>query len=672
VSKAAVAIAKREEETVLSLTPGSHERYPGPRYFEDNELDQRLFFGREQEIYDLVHRVRATRMLVIFGKSGLGKTSLLRAGLFPRLREYGLLPVSIRLDRPDIGPIEAVFALLRTTCQEQAVDYTDRKTEGLWEFFKATDLWRGDTLQVPVLVFDQFEEVFNLQSESVRVALARQLGELVGRGLPERIRKEPPSPDRGRYADSPPEIKIILSFREEYVGALEQLVQNIPGIFEQRFRLTPLDTQAARRAVVEPALLDLPEVFATRPFRYKKATLDSIMAFLASRQGEVEPFQLQIICQHAEQQVLRRQQEGSKDILVDDQLLGGAKNMEKLLENFYRQAVREISSFRQRCRSRRLCELGLLSPDGHRISMEYGQIRKQYGISENALKTLVDAKLIRKEARPGLKGFYYELSHDSVAGAVRRSRRFRVPTVFKTIFAIMLILGTSVSLFQKREADLQRQTALRAVEQAKLEQGIAMRAKDLVVAQEELAMTLAKLNALQRKAAAGGGQQPEVQRAAQFEKQVAEVQRRTEEAAKRLEEVEQQAKKAAPSPKIERTVILDNIVLFDFDKTALKPDAAKLLDRLAMFFKQNPNYSLLVVWYKRQNPLSGESLDLPSKRAESIVNYLQTRGGIESNRITITSEEGPACPETDRECWARDRGVVLRTVPKESTASQKK
>ena len=428
---------------------GKYDRYPGPRSFIDNEVDQRLFFGREQEIDHLLHRIRAIRLLVLFGKSGLGKTSLLQAGLYPRLRERGLLPIPVRLNQPNIEPVQAVFQALRATCRAHGVEYEPRETEGLWEFFKATDLWSGDVLQTPVLVFDQFEEIFTLQSGSVRMTLASQLGELAARGLPTRIRQGLRAGER--HNDTPPDVKIILSLREEYVGALEDLVPNVPGIFEQRFRLAPLNRELARRAVIEPAAMDDAAIFNTRPFRYSDGALDAIMDFLANRQGEVEPFQLQIFCRHAEQQIALRSQGGDRDGQIDESVLGGRKAMEKLLEHFYRSAILVLASWRQRSRARNLCELGLLSPSGHRVSVEQGQIHKQYKVSDRSLNTLTQARLVRKESRPGLEGFYYELSHDRVASAVNRSRRFRVPTKFKIAAGLLgMIFLVAAGLYQER------------------------------------------------------------------------------------------------------------------------------------------------------------------------------------------------------------------------------
>jgi putative ribosome biogenesis GTPase RsgA len=70
----------------LHSTPPQHDRYPGVRPFADHVAEQQVFFGRDREVHDLFHQILTTDLLVFFGKSGLGKTSLLQAGLFPRLR----------------------------------------------------------------------------------------------------------------------------------------------------------------------------------------------------------------------------------------------------------------------------------------------------------------------------------------------------------------------------------------------------------------------------------------------------------------------------------------------------------------------------------------------------------------------------------------------------------
>ena len=62
------------------------------------EKTSEYFYGRAAEAEELFRRVKREPLTVLFGMSGLGKTSLVLAGLFPALRAEGFLPVYIRLD----------------------------------------------------------------------------------------------------------------------------------------------------------------------------------------------------------------------------------------------------------------------------------------------------------------------------------------------------------------------------------------------------------------------------------------------------------------------------------------------------------------------------------------------------------------------------------------------
>ena len=84
--------------------------YPGLRYFE--EADQDVFFGREEEIDQLLHRLAARRLVAVLRVSGCGKSSLIRAGLIPVLQSGLADPVSgswrILKVFPGTAPLEAL------------------------------------------------------------------------------------------------------------------------------------------------------------------------------------------------------------------------------------------------------------------------------------------------------------------------------------------------------------------------------------------------------------------------------------------------------------------------------------------------------------------------------------------------------------------------------------
>ncbi|MCU1246249.1 MAG: NTPase-like protein, partial [Acidobacteria bacterium] len=168
----------------------ARRRYPGTGPFGPG--DTALFFGRRTETEELYLRILSVPLLLQFGRSGLGKTSLLQAGLFPLLRGKAFLPVMIRLNDEHESLTDAVARSIRESALNEGVDLDDDAPAGLWELLATTTAWRDDLLLTPVLVFDQFEEVFTLRDQAFRDGLAAELGALATGIPPERLRGAPP------------------------------------------------------------------------------------------------------------------------------------------------------------------------------------------------------------------------------------------------------------------------------------------------------------------------------------------------------------------------------------------------------------------------------------------------------------------------------------------------
>jgi hypothetical protein len=233
------------------------DRYPGALPFTDTPLDQFRFQGRETEGELLLHYLIGADLLVLFGKPGLGKTSLLNARLFPLLRARDFLPLPIRFNQVHSSLMQVFIAAVKQACNSTNIDYTPGKCDpdGLWEFFKTAVFLRGDRLQTPVLVLDQFEEIFTVQNEEFRQAAAGEIGELVSRRLPKRSRQRLQLDEPLGFSDKAPEVKVLISLREDDLGLLQELTPQLPSILQNRFRLTALSEADARRAITEPAAL---------------------------------------------------------------------------------------------------------------------------------------------------------------------------------------------------------------------------------------------------------------------------------------------------------------------------------------------------------------------------------------------------------------------------------
>jgi hypothetical protein len=187
-----------------------HSRYPGAQPFGDSEIDRRLFFGRDREVDELTNQIVATSLMVLFSKSGLGKTSLLQAGVFPRLREQAMLPLYIRLNQPERPLMEDFLTDIAERCHAQGIDHTPGESGSLWEYFKSSAFWRDGELQTPVLVIDQGEEIFTLHPAETRRFSTSAFGWARSRAAPRSARlssrpacRKASSSRRRRFSISP-------------------------------------------------------------------------------------------------------------------------------------------------------------------------------------------------------------------------------------------------------------------------------------------------------------------------------------------------------------------------------------------------------------------------------------------------------------------------------------
>jgi OOP family OmpA-OmpF porin len=115
-----------------------------------------------------------------------------------------------------------------------------------------------------------------------------------------------------------------------------------------------------------------------------------------------------------------------------------------------------------------------------------------------------------------------------------------------------------------------------------------------------------------------------------------------------------------PAPKAERTIVLDN-VLFDFDKTAIKPDAAKILDRLVTFLKENPDKRVDLEGHTDSVGTDQYNQGLSERRAASVKDYV-VKKGIDGSRITARGlgKAKPIADNNTEQGRAKNRRVEVK------------
>ena len=107
-----------------------------------------------------------------------------------------------------------------------------------------------------------------------------------------------------------------------------------------------------------------------------------------------------------------------------------------------------------------------------------------------------------------------------------------------------------------------------------------------------------------------------------------------------------------------RSVVGDR-VYFDFDRAAIRSDAAAVLDRQAAWLKQFPNKTLTIEGHCDERGTREYNLALGERRAHSVKKYLAA-AGVDPSRLSTISygKERPVCTDHAESCWSQNRRAV--------------
>jgi hypothetical protein len=386
------------------------------------EETQSYFHGREEEVAELARRVQRKLLTVLFGQSGLGKTSILRAGLVPRLRSQGYCPVYVRIayGREAPEPAEQIKEAIARSARRagqwsQAGVAADG--ESLWEYMHHRD----DVLQdaeghtlTPLLIFDQFEEIFTLaqSDEFGRARAARFIADLADlvenrppQALEAKLEVDDSAAERFDFARS--DYRVLIALREDYLAPLEGLKGSMPSITQNRLRLAPMTGTQALSAVMKPGRHLVSEDVAAAIVRFVAGGAELANA-------EVEPSLLSLICRELND---ARIAQGREEISLD--LLAGTHAT--ILQNFYERALAD-----QPPAVRRIIEDQLLTGSGFRENVAEESLVASFnaaGAAPDTLALLVNRRLLRIEERLDVRRV--ELTHDVLCGVVKSSRDLR-------------------------------------------------------------------------------------------------------------------------------------------------------------------------------------------------------------------------------------------------------
>lgn len=187
--------------------------------------DREIFFGREREVEELYQKVFDSKILLIYGVSGTGKTSLINCGLANKFQDSDWLPISIRRGK------DIVQSLADELNSVEGLDEPRKAKSNQDRILKSIRSIYLDYFKPIYLLFDQFEEIFIFGTKEERKEFA-----LIIKSI----------------AESDLSCKLLFSIREEYLASLTEMERYIPSMLQNRFRVERMNRQNAISVIEGP------------------------------------------------------------------------------------------------------------------------------------------------------------------------------------------------------------------------------------------------------------------------------------------------------------------------------------------------------------------------------------------------------------------------------------
>lgn len=423
------------------MTTKAGNPWKGLNFYVEGEI----LYGRNHEIESLSQYIINNTQTVLYGKSGIGKSSILNAGIFPVARANGLLPVGIRLDHQcETSYMEQIRTAVADSgaVVREVVPVIDKDRETIWEYLHRNLFYDQDGKEVQLLlVFDQFEEIFTLQqNEKVKIQFFAELADLLNDVTPQYIignvvHEEPLVAETKNtvmsnmddidlnlddIADTGmpeylrlPQYHIVFTLREDFLSYLERYTAYIPVMKINRFALQPINEEQAAEIIMSPkpgliqrevAALIIQKVTGRYDF-----TLDGV--------PEIE-VDSAILSLYLSRLYDKKPEQGGITVDLVNQF------SDDIIKDFYEDSIRDIPQ-----KTVDYLEDVLITNEGRRNNVSFSDLLA-HGVAACDIKKLSDG-YGDCEGRKLLRLFSYggdlrvEYIHDILCGVIRNRREIR-------------------------------------------------------------------------------------------------------------------------------------------------------------------------------------------------------------------------------------------------------
>ncbi len=381
--------------------------------------DSFRFFGREREIEEIGSSIKDNYCTVLYGVSGAGKTSLINAGLNPKLASEGCLPITIRLDHSGRSYSQQIINACINAFGYTGTEYecpldTEKipaldASDALWIFFHASTFWSRDNRKlVPVLFIDQFEEIFTLtESKEQTSSFFRQIDSLFGSVPSERLISQLEASDISFDFSESPRFRMVLSIREDFLARLEDYCYDLPILRRNRIGLRKMNGIQAMDVIMKPqdglvsedVALKIVSAVSGKDCVGNKSKLPML---------SVDTSILSLFCSELYQLAADK----NAGVITSDIIETEGGN---IIKRFYEKNISKLSR-----RGRKYLEQHLLTSGGFRNQLAVEDINYSL-VRESDIKALESSRVIRKEIINGTERI--EFTHDILCNVAMESRR---------------------------------------------------------------------------------------------------------------------------------------------------------------------------------------------------------------------------------------------------------
>ena len=443
----------------MSELTDDHSPYKGLVPY--SEEDAGFFFGREADRDVIEANLIASRLTILYGPSGVGKSSILRAGVAHHLRkltkqnlheqgvpEFIVVVFNSWRDDPSIGLVSCIYDSVIKTFRDQSIKMIAPQAN----LMETVQAWTRHFDCNLLIILDQFEEYFLYHPHDQDHAFDIQFSQAVNR------------PDlRANF---------LISMREDGLSGLDRFKGHIPNIFNNYLRLEHLDFDAARDAVEKPIEQYNhlhPKDF---PISIEPELIDAVLSQVktghlvlgemgrgtikeSNIKAQIETPYLQLVMIRLwDEEISQNSRSLQLGTLIK---LGGAQSivrthLDRVMRSLSRKDQDTATNFFQY----------LITPSGSKIAYPAADLIKHSGRSEEdvaeILKTLEDERVLRQipSSIDNPDTVRYEIFHDVLALAILdwRSRFLTDQSISKQVSAQVSLLTSQIGFSSEQVSTL--------------------------------------------------------------------------------------------------------------------------------------------------------------------------------------------------------------------------